>query len=112
MTSQIIFNSKNSAAPVVELTIEADPAKSSANVNFRTESSNTFFHFSKQTEVIQYITTLLQMIVLCHEEDVKSATIVIPGYPVTNLSLADLAIRAKSDAIIAALAEYMAVGRS
>ena len=109
MTSQIIFKGKDAIA--VELTIEADPAKSSTNIHFSTGSSNTYFHFSKQTEVIQYITTLLQMIVMCHEEDIKTATIVIPGYPITTVTLADLAVRAKSDVIIAALTEIMTTGR-
>lgn len=110
MTSQIIFKDKD--VTTVELTIESDPAKSSTTVHFRTDASDTIFHFSKQSEVIQYITTLLQMIVMCHEEDIKMATIIIPGYPITNMTLADLSIRAKSEAVIAALSEYIAVGRS
>ena len=109
MTSQIIFKGKD--VSVVELTIESDPTRSSTNIRFKTADKITPFHFSKSTEVIQYISTLLQMIVMCHEEDIKSATIIIPGYPTTNLALADLAVRTKTDAVLAALAEFMTVGR-
>jgi hypothetical protein len=52
-------------------------------------TSNVEFSFDLKSEVLQYLETFINLVSMCHEEEIVSLECVIPGYPIVRFKMSE-----------------------
>ncbi len=66
------------------------------NIKFNdTESnaSNVEFSFEDTSEVIQYLETFINLVTMCHEDEIVSLECVVPGYPMVKFKMSESKVK-------------------
>jgi hypothetical protein len=66
------------------------------NIKFNdTESNatNVVFSFEDVSEVIQYLETFINLVVMCHEDEIVSLECVVPGYPMVKFKMSESRVK-------------------
>ena len=62
------------------------------NIKFNDPESNAInveFAFADEHEVLQYLETFINLVVMCHEEEITSLECAVPGYPIVRFKMSE-----------------------
>lgn len=66
------------------------------NIKFNDPESNAInieFAFDGKCEVLQYLETFINLVGLCHEEEINSLECSVPGYPIVRFKMSESKVK-------------------
>lgn len=77
---------------IIEVSISYRKNFDKFNIKFNdtdSNASNVEFAFEDEHEVLQYLETFVNLVVMCHEDEITSLECAVPGYPMVRFKMSE-----------------------
>ena len=77
----------------IEISIYYRKNTNNYNIKFIDPTTNECtveFNFETRSGVLQYIETFVNLVAVCHEDEILALQGIIPGYPVVNIKMSEI----------------------